>query len=159
YPFALVGAAAGWLSAGFLANPIVAVTVGREQVSAALCSSIIGALVGAWLTHACERERKRALLELRAPREQTESGVLRALAFELVCSVVIGGAVGGACVGGLSRHSIGGAGSGAVNGALCAIAFLPVCTLVLSAALRAQRARLGSIVAAADRRAVWGILA
>lgn len=40
-------------------------------------------------------------------------------------------------------------------GALLAIAFLPVLLFALGAAVRAERARLGSIVAGADRRAVW----
>ena len=52
-----------------------------------------------------------------------------------------------------------GALTGAGNGALCALGFVPVCALVLSFARRADRARRGSIVAASDRRAVWGILA
>lgn len=43
-------------------------------------------------------------------------------------------------------------------GLLCAVLFLPVCAAVLNAARRAQRGRLGSLVAGADRRAVWGIL-
>jgi hypothetical protein len=46
-----------------------------------------------------------------------------------------------------------------VGGALCAGAFVPVCLAVIAAGRRAQRARLGSIVAGSDRRAVWGILA
>src|SRR5699024_1249025 len=48
---------------------------------------------------------------------------------------------------------------GAVNSAICALGFVPVCAVVLGAAERAVRARLGSIVAGDDRRAVWGILA
>ena len=47
----------------------------------------------------------------------------------------------------------------AFGGALCAVVFLPVCLVVIGAARRAQRARLGSIVAGSDRRTVWGILA
>jgi hypothetical protein len=43
-------------------------------------------------------------------------------------------------------------------GAVCSLAFVPVCALVLAAARRADRARLGSLVAGSDRRAVWGIL-
>jgi hypothetical protein len=47
----------------------------------------------------------------------------------------------------------------AAVGALLALVFVPVCLFVLAAARRAQRARLGSLVASSDRRAVWGILA
>jgi hypothetical protein len=49
--------------------------------------------------------------------------------------------------------------SGAFFGALASLAFVPVCALVHAAAIRAERARHGSIVASADRRAVWSILA
>ncbi|MBI4957561.1 MAG: hypothetical protein HY908_36480 [Myxococcales bacterium] len=41
-------------------------------------------------------------------------------------------------------------------GALCALAILPGCLWVVYKARAAGRARLGSIVAASDRRAVWG---
>jgi hypothetical protein len=45
------------------------------------------------------------------------------------------------------------------GGALVGLAFLPIGALVVGAARRAARARMGSIVAASDRRAMWGILA
>jgi hypothetical protein len=46
-----------------------------------------------------------------------------------------------------------------MNGVLCSLVFLPVAIAVLRSARRAQRARLGTLVARADYRAVWGVLA
>jgi hypothetical protein len=73
--------------------------------------------------------------------------------------VALAGVVTGTAVGGLEAGTGWGALSGAVNGGLSAIAFVPVCALVVAATRRADRARQGSIVASADRRAVWSILA
>src|SRR5262249_32107399 len=46
---------------------------------------------------------------------------------------------------------------GALAGALCALVFFPVFGLVLGAAREATAARAGSIVAASDRRVMWGL--
>lgn len=145
-PFAFVGAAGGWLSAGFLANPLVRVTLGDDRALAAACAGVVAALLGAALTRLCVEDGSR----LRTP------AVIWA---RLVLAVLAGGAVSGAAVGVASVGTPDGAITGAINGSICSVAFVPVCALVLAAARRARRARLGSIVARADRRAVWSILA
>lgn len=141
FPFAVVGLAAGWLSAGALANPIIGLSLRPERNLAAILGAVAGAAVGAALTWRC----------VRSPEERVTG--------QLAVSVMAGGALTGAAVGcaeaGLGR----GLPAGVINGSLCALAFLPVCAVVVAAARRAVRARLGSIVAGADARAVWGILA
>jgi hypothetical protein len=67
--------------------------------------------------------------------------------------------VAGAATGGIVGCKGWGVGVCAAGGALCAMAFVPVCMAVVATARRAQRGRLGSLVADTDRRAVWGILA
>ena len=70
--------------------------------------------------------------------------------------------VAGAAAGGLLAivNDAGGAAPCcAIGGASCSLVFVPVCLAVVAAARRAQRARLGSLVASCDRRAVQGILA
>jgi hypothetical protein len=145
FPFAAIGLAAGWLSDALLANPAVGVSLRTNQELAAGISALVCAVLGAALTRRC------VLCDLLLATE-----VPRPL---LAVYVIIGGVVAGGAVGGLARDSMFGLVSGAVSGALCAVAFLPVCALVLTAARRANRARLGSIVAGTDRRAVWGIMA
>ena len=145
YPFAVVGAAAGWLSASFLGNPIVGLAVPGEERYATVAAGAVGALVGAALTRFCV---------VHLPWLQA-----RALWVRLASAVLTGGTVAGALVGAASFGSALGIGSAAVHGFFSAIAFVPVCALVLAAARRAERARLGSIVAGVDRRAVWAILA
>lgn len=141
FPFAVVGLAAGWLSAGALANPIIGLSLRPERNLAALLGTIAGAAVGAALTWRC----------VRSPEERVTG--------QLAVSVIAGGALTGAAVG-CAEAGIGrGLPAGILNGSLCALAFIPVCAVVVAAARRAVRARLGSIVAGADARAVWGILA
>jgi hypothetical protein len=139
-PFAVVGLAAGWLSDGLLANPLIGIVPRNSQDIAAGFAGIAGAVVGARLS--------------REAPEATRGSLLRLAAFVIAAGAVTGGAVGG-----LEQRSIVGALSGALNGALSGVAFLPICALVLAAARRAAQARLGAIVAGADRRAVWSILA
>jgi len=82
-------------------------------------------------------------------RPRTDRWPLHAIVV-LLAGAAIGATVGAEC---FSRALCAGA------GALCALVFVPVCLAVVKAARRAQRGRLGSIVAASDRRAVWGIIA
>jgi hypothetical protein len=77
---------------------------------------------------------------------------------QLVIAVSLGGAFTGAAVGGVTWLTSRGLLFGAAAGLLCAMPFLPVCGLVVAAARRAARARLGSIVAGSDRRAMWAIM-
>ena len=50
-------------------------------------------------------------------------------------------------------------GPGCINGFASAVVFVPVVLAVVRAARASQRARLGTLVAAVDRRAIWSILA
>ena len=51
YPFAVFGAAAGWLAAGVLCTPVVDLTHGHsEQPLTAACSLLIAAALGRYLT-------------------------------------------------------------------------------------------------------------
>jgi hypothetical protein len=145
YPFALVGLAAGWLSDGLLANPAVGVALHNSQHIAAVIAGVVGAALGAVLTR------------IAAPRTWASAADVSWI--RLTVLVALGGLVTGGAVGGIERDSMFAIVSGAFNGLISSIAFVPVCMLVLAAARRADRARLGSIVAGADRRAVWAILA
>jgi hypothetical protein len=62
-------------------------------------------------------------------------------------------------VGTLAYETVRGTGMGILGGLGAGVAFLPVCVLVVSAARRAARARLGSVVADADRRELWALTA
>jgi hypothetical protein len=150
-PFAVVGAAAGWLSAGITDNPLVGYVVSRPV--AALCATAIAALTGALLKPLCVGKRLWYEMGERDPESRPWTD-----AWPLQTGIVVAaGALTGALVGVLCHEPS--PGQFAVGGALCAVAFLPVCLAVVAVGRRAQRARLGSVVAGSDRRAVWGILA
>jgi hypothetical protein len=144
-PFAVVGAAAGWLSAGFIANPLInhLGESGMEGV-AALSSAVICAAIGQILPRICTTKN---------PFSDNRGGWLR-----VGLTVLLGGSLSGGITAGVMLRSLQSIEEGLLLGLCCAAAFLPVCALVLLAARRAERARLGSIVADADRREVWGIL-
>ncbi len=148
-PFAITGAAAGWLSAGLAGGRGV-----FSQPLVAACATVVAALTGAILKRLCVGRRYQYELDPPDPelRPATDNGLLHT-----VIVLLAGGATGGllaltdpycctrlGCV---------------VGGAAFAIVFVPVCLAVIAAARRSQRARLGSLVAGSDRRAVWGILA
>jgi hypothetical protein len=76
----------------------------------------------------------------------------------LLVALVPAGAITGALVPVIAFGSRGDPLAAASLGVLCALAFYPVGALVLRAATRAERGRLGSWIAASDRRAVWAIL-
>jgi MFS family permease len=146
YPFAVFGAAAGWLAAGFLATPIVNLTYGHtEPLFTAGCSLIIAAALGRYLT--------RSVVNAAVFADPSATWA------RLVVAQAVGGALVGALVGGYMWQTEPGVTAGMVGGALVGLAFLPIGALVVRAARRAARARMGSIVAASDRRAMWGILA
>lgn len=151
-PFAIIGASAGWLYASLLENPLFGFDESRPAVVP--CAAALAALTGASLTRLCVGRQYRYELGDPDPgvRARTDTWLIQ------VPVVVVTGAAAGGLVGALWTRS-GGAGPCAASGALCALLFAPVCLAVLAAARRAQRARLGSSVAGADRRAVWGILA
>jgi hypothetical protein len=143
-PFTVVGGAAGWLSAGFLANPLVGFGDPRVQSVAAGLAAGVAAAIGALLTRWCARR-----MDWHPPSTTW---------FRLVVVVVLGGALVGGAVTGIESRTTSMIAPGLLEGALCSLAFLPVCGVVLFTAKRAERARMGSLVAGADRRAVWGIL-
>ena len=144
-PFAVVGAAAGILFGGLLANPLVRELPSEERWVAAPLAALAGALVGAYLRHRC------------TARPTMWANVASARVALLV-ALVPAGALTGALVPVIAFGSRGDPLAAAGLGVLCALAFYPVGALVLRAATRAERARLGSWIAASDRRAVWAIL-
>ncbi|EYF05968.1 hypothetical protein [Chondromyces apiculatus] len=141
FPFALVGLAAGWLSSGALAVPLIGYSNHPRRGMAALLAMAVGAGVGAALTWRC----------VRSPEERVGG--------QLLASVLVGGALTGGVVGSAEAGLARGMPAGVVAGVLTGLAFFPVCSVVVGAARRAVRARLGSIVAGSDARAVWSILA
>lgn len=142
-PFAIVAATAALFAV--FAFPIVCPPV-REMTSlfAAGFGAIVGAIVGATL---------RRWRRLHDPLLARDGFVLRVSAVVLPAGVVVGGVVGAATWG-----DVGAALAGALGGLLAAIAFLPSCLVVVAAAQRAARARLGSLIANADRRTAWSTL-
>lgn len=153
-PFAITGAAAGWLSAGLLSNPLFGVTYDGVKPLATLGTMLIAAVIGVLLKKLCLGWRYSYEIETPSPEDRPTSDRIGYHVF----IVLLAGAAAGALVAALD-DAHGGTLGGAASGAFSAVLFLPVCLLVLSSARRAQRARLGSIVAGSDRRAVWGILA
>src|SRR5262252_2770076 len=135
-PFAVVGAAAGWLAAGFLAEPLVRVSIGGNQPQAAVCAAVTAALLGYALRRWCGR-----VDPFRPPH---------AVHVRVFLAVVVGGAISGA----LTEIVVGRdwVHYAALEGALASLPFIPICGAVVFAARRAERARHGSIVAAADAR-------
>jgi hypothetical protein len=154
-PFALVGAAAGWLSAGLLANPLLGITYEEVKPLATLCTMAVAGLTGAVLTKLCVG-RKAYSYEIEIPEEERRPGSDRT-PFHVLAMLAAGALAGGIVT--LLDIAPEGAPYGAASGFFCAFAFVPVGLAVLAAARRSKRARLGSIVAGSDRRAVWGILA
>jgi hypothetical protein len=143
-PFTLVGAAAGWLSAELLDSPALDFTPSHAGGLAALCTGAVGAAVGLGLQRRC------------APQEAfvPTSGMW----LQVTAAVLAAGAVSGGVTGGLAFANERGGVSGILAGMAAGLAFLPVCGLVVAAARRAARARLGSLVAAADRRELWAVM-
>ncbi len=146
-PFMLVGMSAGWLCVGFLSHPTVDYLPDRPQAFAAAIAGLAGAIVGALVTRSCR------------PREADAWRSRMSPSARMVLTVPIAGAVSGAIVGLDIWPRAQAAVAGALTGAGCAVVFLPICAVVLAAARRAARARLGTIVAATDHRAVWRTLA
>jgi type III secretory pathway component EscS len=135
-PFTVIGAVGGWMAADFFR--FGAIKMGDNGLRLAfvvvtpLCALLLALLVQP---------------TVRWPR------ALRAFSAASI-GVLSAGLVGGALVGVLlwSRWGIV---FGAVMGFFCSLAFLPAFGLVLAAARRVGRARPGSLVDRADRRAVW----
>jgi hypothetical protein len=153
-PFAIVGAAGGWLSASLLSNPMLRMTWPGKEWAAALVAMVLAGGAGALITRWCVGKRYAYELDTPDPEARVHSDRWpRHVTVVLVAGTATGLAVS------LLYATWRGPLIGALCGLVCALAFVPVCALVILAARRAQRARLGSIVSASDRRAVWGILA
>lgn len=143
-PFAVAGAAAGWLSAGFIANPIVIWGESGLQAPAAACGAFVFALMGSAIRRWCRPANPFAPMDVSKVK--------------LLLAVMAGGVATGGLTAALMVHYGGALREGLWLGLLFSIPFAPICGFVLDAARRAERARLGSLVAAADRREVWTIL-
>jgi hypothetical protein len=142
-PFTIVGGAVGWLAARAFADPLVALSMGGNALVATSSAAIIGAGVGALLGR-----RQRARID--AFGTPVGTGFVLAV-------VTAGGALAGAATQFLmNRERLPAA---TLAGAVAGLLAWPICLVVLRAQERADRARHGSIVAAADRRATWSILA
>jgi hypothetical protein len=153
-PFAIVGATAGWLSAGLVQHPVMASSSAGGRLVTTAVAAVLGAVTGALIRHWCAPKRYHwEVDDEREPdaRLPSDSWLRHAPV------LLFAGAVTGAVFAFESRLCE--VEAGFLGGYLCTVPFLPVCAAVLAAARRAQRARLGSLVAASDRRAVWGILA
>jgi hypothetical protein len=144
-PFAVVGLAAGWLSDGFLANPLIGAISRPNRLTAAIVAALAGAALGGILT--------------RRIATRNALGATRLGLFGLGVWVILAGLFAGGVVGGLEIGTMWGALTGSANGAISAVGFIPVCAVVVAYARRADRARHGSIVAESDHLAVWGVLA
>lgn len=152
-PFAIVGSAAGWLSAGALANPMVRELDPSLKPMVAAIAGVLGAIVGALLRWWCAGRRYGYQLVPPCPDTRLPSDANWRHAAAMISAGTLTGTLVGANFG--SDQGL----RGAFAGTVCALVFLPIGFAVLSASRRAQRARLGSIMASSDRRAVWGILA
>lgn len=153
-PFTIVGAAAGWLTATFFRNPALGRMQSAPPLGVAAIAAVMAAAAGFLITRAVRGDHARYQIDEgseppRATHDRWEhhAGVVL-LAGVLTASLAAG--VFDAYI----RARL-----AAVGGLACAAAFVPVCLAVVAAARRAQRARMGSLVAESDRRAVWGILA
>jgi len=143
-PFAVVGLAAGWLSARAVSSPLFdpparGISFERTAVTAACAGAVLGILCRRW----CRRS-----LSFAGPPIPWH------LVFILV--ELIGAGTGAFVSANAHRHRAWL--EGTAIGLGCAVPVFPVVAVVIAAAQRAARARLGSIVAAADRRTVWAML-
>ncbi len=145
-PFAVLGGAVGWAATNLLENPLVSIAMYASPIVAAFTGAIAASLVGLAMTAWARRQPGRDDAWIRPVR----------LRMRLVAGVVLSGFGAGAFVGGITRLH-GGLWSGAVCGGITAVFALPLISAVFAAGVRAQRARLGSIVAAADGRAIWAM--
>ncbi|HZO12946.1 MAG TPA: hypothetical protein VFB62_06800 [Polyangiaceae bacterium] len=138
-PFAILGAVVGWTSARFLENPWVGVSSELNVTLAMTFGALGGALLG---------------FKLRSPAfSRRRAAGLYAMRWVAGLGIMMGALLGALSVGDYGLMT------GAMVGSLCGLASAPLCSAVLYAARAAERARLGSIVAFSDRRAVWGMLA
>lgn len=148
-PFAVGGTAVGWFTAGYLAHPLIGIAYDGKQPFAATAGACLGAGLGWALTRVLRRY-------------DAEEIPVRVQA-TLASAALVAFAFAGALVGALTASSLDrvpfGIGTGALCGLCAGTAVTPFGVLVVRAARRAARARMGSLVAASDARAVWCALA
>jgi hypothetical protein len=121
-PFALVGAAGGFLSVGILSHPFVRFVDLDARPLTVVVATAVALAAGAVVRKMCIGRRYAYRIDEPA-------------------------------------HDVNGTVPGAFNGFASAVVFVPVVLAVVRAARASQRARLGTLVAAVDRRAIWSILA
>jgi hypothetical protein len=138
-PFALVGLAATL----FTLSAVAAVRVGAQGASlgwaggtGAFAGAVVGVLLRRWRSLHNPMFRDQATVRV---------GIV----------VVVAGALVGTVLG-IEAWGTDGILPFALGGALLSLGFVPACTTVLGAGRSAARARLGSVVAGADRRTIWG---
>lgn len=157
-PFTITGAAAGWLSAGLVQHPVLSSMDMHLRLTAAVFSGMMGLGTGLLLSRWVVGERYAWQVDAPDPEARPRSDSWP----RHVATILLAGALVGAFLWSI-RHSFVDMGmdvTGYVAGGVaCTLPFVPVLAAVLSFARRAQRARLGSLVAASDRRAMWGVLA
>lgn len=153
-PFALVGAAGGFLSVELLSSPWLRGMPRDLQPVAVVAGAIIATIVGTIIRKLCVGRRYAYRLD--EPDAMSRATSDRDGVHTIV--VLAGGSIIGAIVG-LAANCSYGVAQGTLGGLLCSIVFLPVVIAVLRFARASQRARLGTLVARADRRAVWSVLA
>lgn len=151
-PFAIIGAAAGWLSAGLVQHPLLSESDSNIRLATALVSAGAGALIGALLRRWCSGKQYAWQLDAPDPRVPPASD-----SWARHGTIILsGGAAAGAFFAVASGFCT--IVMGILAGILCTLPFLLVCAVVLRAARRAQRARTGSLISGSDRRAIWSIL-
>jgi hypothetical protein len=116
-PFAIAGAAAGWLSAGLVANPIVHQAESGVQGVAALFAMVAGAATGLLLTRWCVRKRYRYELDEADPLDPVPTDRW----WRHVPAVLVAGAATGATIA-VVEEVYHGPMYGALGGLLCALA-------------------------------------
>lgn len=134
-PYAVLGAAGGWMAADFFRVGALRHMDAGLRPALMTITPLVALILGLLLHPVTRWSGWRAALA-------TASGVLSA------------GLVAGAFVGVMTWSKYG-LGEGAASGFWCGAAFLPGFAAVLWAARRVGRARPGSLVDGADRRAVW----
>ncbi|WP_437736272.1 hypothetical protein [Sorangium sp. So ce1335] len=178
-PFGAIGLVGGWLTADSLdlgppyhtprfllagVTPVIAALLGgyltkrfggvgsggASTSSAGPAGSAVPALGAGWPASGAGPLLGAGWVE--GPGRWTRRGPLAA-SLLAVWAIGVAGVVNGMTIG----LMLGPAGMiiGAAFGALCSLPFIPALAVVLLAANRVGRARAGSIVARADRRAVW----
>lgn len=152
-PFAITGASAGFLTTGLTPHWILHGEKPEARAWIALMGGVFGGLLGFALHRLSAGKRYSWDLIAADPDTRPPTDRWYVHLFAIWCAAA---AIGASYT--LFDYNFE-AKHGVWTAILLATPFLPTCFAVLWFARRAQRARLGSVVAASDRRAVWGIFA